>query len=204
MSTIRLSWFFFFWERVFKKAKPDVVIHLAAASRPEMPWEDMLKVNIIGTRNIYECCRKYKVKKVIFTSSNRVTGAYEGFPKKLHKQKNPKKIKSSDPVAPDSEYGTCKAFGEIIARQYFEMYKINSICLRLGSVMADDHPKGDARRMKAWLSYRDLVQLIEKSIKTKIKFGIYYGISRNKGRFFDISNTMKDLGYKPKDDSSKL
>jgi glycogen synthase len=56
--------------------------------------------------------------------------------------------------------------------------------------------------MKTWLSHRDLVQLVEKSLLSNIDFGVYYGVSNNKGRFWDISNAEDEIGYKPQDDAS--
>ncbi len=192
-------------DSVFKKIESiDCIVHLAGDPRVEAEWESALKNNIIGTRNIYECVRKYRIKKVVFASSNHVTGAYEGFPPCLHKQANPKKININDPVRPDSDYGSSKAFGEIIARQYFELFGIESICLRIGWVLKDDNPTKNEQAMKTWLSHKDLVQLVKKSILSDVKFGIYYGVSNNKGRFWDISNAEKDLGFKPQDDTSSL
>ena len=63
-----------------KIPKMDIIIHLAADPRPNAPWESILNKNIIGTKNVYEIAHKYGVNKVIFASSNHVTGAYEGFP----------------------------------------------------------------------------------------------------------------------------
>ena len=35
-----------------------------------------------------------------------------------------------------------------------------------------------------------------------MKFGIYYGVSNNKHRFWDIFNAKEELGYEPEDDAS--
>lgn len=192
-------------ELVFKKIpRLYSIIHLAAESSMDGTWESVLKTNIIGTRNVYECARKYGVRKVVFVSSNHVTGAYEGLPAKLHKQKKPKIISVNDPIRPDSYYGISKIFGEAIARQFFELHKISSICLRIGSVIKDDNPTRNKRHLRTWLSYRDLVQLVEKSLISKIPFGIYYGVSNNTGRFWDISNVKRELGYKPRDNASRF
>jgi nucleoside-diphosphate-sugar epimerase len=183
------------------------VIHLAAAGARnpyKMDWGSILRTNIIGTKNVYECARLYGVKRVIFASTNHVTGGYEGIPPILHKQDNPRMISVSDPVRPDSDYATSKVFGEALARQYYELYGLESICLRIGSVLEDDDPTKNDRFMKTWLSHRDLVQLVSKSLSTKVKFGIYYGVSNNKGRFWDILNAEKELGYKSQDDASLL
>lgn len=192
-------------EVVFKKIpKLYAIIHLAAESPVNGTWKSVLRNNIIGTRNIYECARKYKIQRVIFASSNHVTGAYEGIPPKLHKQKKPRIISINDPVRPDSYYGTSKIFGEAIAKQFFELHKISSICLRIGSVIKDNDPTKNKRHLLTWLSYRDLIQLVEKSLFSKVLFGIYYGVSDNKGKFWDVSNVKRELGYKSKDNASRF
>lgn len=186
-------------EGVFNKLPQiDIIIHLAADPRPNASWRDVLNKNIIGTKNIYEMARKFEVDKVIYASSNHVTGAYEGLSKALYKKDNPKVVTVSDPIKPDSYYGTSKAFGEIIARQFNELYKIKSICLRIGAVVPDDKPK-DLRSKKIWLSYRDLKQIIERSIDSNIEYGIYYAISNNSNTYLDISNARQELKYKPQD-----
>ena len=58
--------------------------------------------------------------------------------------------------------------------------------------------------MKTWLSHRDLVQLVRKSLESDVEFGIYYGVSDNTGRFWDISNAEKELGYKPEDNAAEI
>ena len=181
----------------------DSIIHLAACPDVKGDWRTILRDNVVGTRNVYECARLHHVKRVIYASSNHVTGAYEGFPPSLHTKSNPVLITVRDAVRPDSDYGTSKVFGEAIARQYYELYGIASICLRIGSLIATDDPTQNNRSMKTWLSHRDLVQLVEKSLRSSIDFGIYYGVSDNKGRFWDISNAQEELGYIPQDDASR-
>ena len=114
------------------------------------------------------------------------------------------KISVKDPIRPDSDYGVSKAFGEILARYYCARWGMESICLRIGSVIADDDPTESLRFKRTWLSHRDLIQLVEKSLDSSIAFGIYYGISNNKGAFWDISNAQIELGYNPQDDASRI
>lgn len=169
----------------------DCIVHLAGDSRADADWESVLPNNIIGTRNIYECAKKYGIRKVVFASSSHITGAYG----------NSDLITVHAPVRPDGDYGSSKAFGEIIARQYSDIYGIQSICLRIGWVTRDDDPTVSELGMKMWLSRRDLVELIRKSILSDIDFGVYYGVSNNRERFWDISNAKKELGYEPEDDA---
>ncbi|UCF00546.1 MAG: NAD(P)-dependent oxidoreductase [Deltaproteobacteria bacterium] len=178
------------------------IVHLAADPRVGAGWNSVLNNNIIGTKNLYEAAKEYGVKKVVFASSNHVTGAYEGIPPSLHKQDSPRLIAVNDPVRPDSDYGTSKVFGEAVARQYYELYRIHSVCLRIGSFIADDNPTRNERVRRTWVSHRDLIQLVKKSILSEVEFGIYYGVSGNKGRFWDISNAEEEIGYCPEDDAS--
>lgn len=180
------------------------VVHLAGDSRPHADWQSVLMSNIHGTRNIYEAARLHGVKRVVLASSNHVTGGYEGFPPRLHTLPDPPMISAQDPIRPDGYYGVSKAAGEAIARMYYELYGIESVCLRIGSVLENDDPTISARDESIWLSHRDLVQLVTKSLLAEVKFAIYYGVSNNKKRFWDISNAIDEIGYQPESDSSTL
>lgn len=184
----------------------DAIVHLAGNPHVDATWEEVLSSNIVGTRNVFEAAREFVVRRVIFASSNHVTGAYEGFGQDLHlhKQHEPRKISPQDPIRPDSDYGVSKAFGEAVARYYCARWGIEAICLRIGVVLPDDDPTKSLHSRKIWLSHRDLVQLVEKSLTANVVFGIYYGVSENKGRFWDIANARDELGYIPLDDGTTL
>ncbi len=178
------------------------VIHLAGDPRVEADWPSVLANNIVGSENIYEAARRHGVRRILFASSNHVTGAYEGFPPRLHSQTDPAQISVRDPIRPDGFYGAGKAAVEALARMYHEVYGLESICLRIGSVIAEDDPGSNPRLQSTWLSHRDLVQLIRKSLTAGVGFGIYYGVSNNRKRFWDISNAETDLDYRPEDDAA--
>ncbi|MEZ5446484.1 MAG: NAD(P)-dependent oxidoreductase [Gammaproteobacteria bacterium] len=182
------------------------VVHLAAETDIDAPWDAILRKNIIGTRNVYEAARAFNVQRVVFASSNHVTGAYEGLEPAidLHLQREPERLTVHDPIRPDSEYGVSKAFGEAVARYYCARFGVESVCLRIGSVRRDDDPTTHPRFMKTWLSQRDLVQLVQKSLAANVTFGIYYGISDNRSAFWDISNARAELDYHPLDDASRV
>jgi len=61
------------------------IVHLAADPRVGAEWDSVLRNNIIGTKNLYEVAKEYKVKKIVYASSNHATGAYEGIFPTLHK-----------------------------------------------------------------------------------------------------------------------
>jgi nucleoside-diphosphate-sugar epimerase len=188
---------------VLQTASPlPYVIHLAADPRVNAEWPSVLTNNIIGTRNLYEAAKNNGIKRVIFASSNHVTGAYEGIPPSLHSQVSPALITTQHPIRPDGYYGVSKVFGEAIARMYYELHGLESVCLRIGWVLKDDDPTKNEQARCTWLSHRDLVQLVKRSLLTEVEFGIYYGVSNNKHRFWDISNAKEELGYEPEDDAS--
>ena len=182
----------------------DVIIHLAGNPKVDASWESVLKANIVGTRNIFEAARELQVPRVVYASSNHVTGAYHGFEPNLYKytQPGPPMISPEDPIRPDSDYGLSKAFGEAVARYYFDRWGVQAICLRIGAVLKDDNPAQNSENRRIWLSHRDLIQLVEKSLAAEVTFGIYYGISNNKNAFWDISNARADLGFEPLDDGA--
>jgi nucleoside-diphosphate-sugar epimerase len=190
----------------FEQFRPlDAIIHLAGNPRVHASWESVLKANIIGTRNIFEAARAFQVPRLVYASSNHVTGAYHGFEPNLYKytQPSPPVISPEDPIRPDSDYGLSKAFGEAVARYYCDRWGIQAICLRIGLVLKHDDPTKQSENRRIWLSHRDLVQLVEKSLSSAVTFGIYYGISNNKDAFWDISNARADLGYAPVDDGAR-
>ncbi len=51
------------------------VVHLGGVST-EQPWEMVLASNIAGMVNLYEAARLQGVKRIVFASSNHVTGFY--------------------------------------------------------------------------------------------------------------------------------
>ncbi len=58
--------------------------------------------------------------------------------------------------------------------------------------------------MDAWVSHRDLNQLIEKSIDVKnLKFAILHGLSDNRFKRLDISDARQLVGYAPQDDFTR-
>jgi len=99
---------------IFKKEKPEVVFHLAAQidvrKSVENPVKDA-KINILGSLNILENCRKFGTKKFIFASSG---GAIYG-------ETNLIPTPETHPARPESPYGLAK----LLIEQYLEFYKKN-------------------------------------------------------------------------------
>lgn len=165
----------------------DAVVHLGGVST-EQPWAPILKANIEGTFHLYEAARKQGVRRIVFASSNHVTGFY----------RQDEVISPADPVRPDGLYGVSKAFGENLARLYFDRHGIETVCLRIGSSFPE--PK-DRRMLATWLSYDDLERLVVASLTTPVAgFSIIYGLSDNTTSWWD-NTAARHIGYRPRDSS---
>ena len=92
-------------DRVFAEVKPELVNHhaaqIAVPRSVANPAFDV-RVNILGTLNLLECCVRHGTKKVVFASTG---GAIYG-----ELEHNP--AKESHPVRPLSPYGIDKYVGE--------------------------------------------------------------------------------------------
>ena len=112
----------------------DTVIDLAAIPREDTPWKDVHANNIPSTYNALEASRRAGVRRVIFASSNHVTGMYEGdHPYSaivtgdcdgLDPAAIPY-ITTGMPIRPDGPYGIAKAFGEAVGRHYSDRYGLS-------------------------------------------------------------------------------
>ncbi len=170
----------------------DAVIHLAADPDTKASWESVRDRNIIGTYNVFEAARRAGVRKIVFASTNHVMGMYD------RDQQWP--VYAPQPVRPDSLYGVSKAFGETLGRYYCDQYGLSVICLRIGWLLPEPH---DAIARWMWLSPRDGAQAMWRAIESELPFGIFYAISQNGGRHWDITETMEKLGYRPEDDAEQ-
>jgi uronate dehydrogenase len=165
----------------------NAIIHLGGVS-VERPFEEILEANIKGVYNLYEGARRHGVKRVIFASSNHVTGFY----------RQDEKIDARVPRRPDGYYGLSKSFGEDTAQFYFDRYGIETVSIRIGSAFLE--PK-DRRMMASWLSYDDLFELLRLSLFTPgVGHTVVYGMSDNAVTWWDNRHAAR-LGFAPRDSS---
>lgn len=112
---------------IFSSYPIDLVIHLAARAgvRPSITQPLLYeKVNVIGTLNILEACKKNKINKLIFASSSSIYGANKKIP-----------FSEEDSVDfPVSPYAFTKKSGELICYTYHHLYNIDTICVRFFTV----------------------------------------------------------------------
>src|SRR3989344_2280385 len=121
--------------KLFQENKFDIVFHLAALLRVqhsiEFPEENH-NVNVNGTFNLLNMCRKYNVKKFIFSSSCATYGDQEETMLNEGLETNPM-----------SPYAVQKLIGEKYCKLFNRLYNIKTICLRYFNVYGPrQNPKG--------------------------------------------------------------
>ena len=189
------------------------VIHLAANANAGGDWEKIVGPNIIGTQNVFRASQESGVKKIIFASSNHVTGLYEkeepyrSIVTGQYKDLNPADIPQIDhtmPVRPDGYYGVSKVFGETLGRYYSEEFGIQVFCIRIGTVSRNDRPF-DVRQYATLFMHADLIKLVETCLENEtVKFGIFYGVSSNTWKFWDTGHIKDCLGWQPEENAEKF
>jgi uronate dehydrogenase len=165
----------------------DAVVHMGGVST-EQPWAQILAGNIVGMVNLYEAARQHKTKRIVFASSNHVTGFY----------RQDEVITPRDPVRPDGFYGLSKAFGENLAQLYWDKHGIETVSLRIGSSFAEP---ADRRMLASFLSFDDLERLVMASLTSPVVgHTVIYGVSDNAVTWWDNA-PARHIGFRPRDSS---
>ncbi|HEX5505298.1 MAG TPA: NAD(P)-dependent oxidoreductase [Thermomicrobiales bacterium] len=168
----------------------DAVVHMAGDPSTRATWESVYRNNIAGAYNVFEAARQAGTRKIVFASTNHVMGMYD--------RDRQWPVYAKQPVRPDSLYGVSKAFGENLGRHYHDQYGLAVICLRIGWFLPKPH---DSIGRWMWLSPRDCAQVTWRAIESDLGYGVFYAISANSGRHWDITDTIERLGYRPEDDA---
>ena len=166
-----------------------MVVHFGAIG-DEAPWDDILQSNIIGAYNVWEAAYRQGVKRVVYASSVHAVG--------MHLKTDT--IGLDAPHKPDTYYGLAKCFAEDLASLYWDKRGIESVCMRIFSCAQATN----ARSIGTWLSYGDLIHLVERSIDSPVVgFTKVWGISNNDRAVVDNSKAGH-LGYRPKDNAEQF
>jgi GDP-4-dehydro-6-deoxy-D-mannose reductase len=204
--------------KILEAEKPDGIIHLAAiattwANKPE----DVFKVNLLGTLNLYESIIELKKTskydpKIIFVSSAEVYG----------KVSNPEKISEQELLNPLSFYGVSKVAGDRLSFQVTQSHKLRVVIIRPFSHTGPGQQKGffvpdmasqiveientdqtellvgNIESTRDYLDVRDVVRVYKYFLENDFTPGDIFNISSGKGiKIEDILKTL--LGFANKD-----
>jgi len=166
----------------------DMIVHFGAYG-DEGSFDTILGPNIIGAYNIWESAYQNKVRRVVYASSIHAVGMH---PKTEF-------IGTDAAHKPDTFYGLAKCFSEDLASLYWDKRQVESVCMRILSCAQVT----SARALGSWLSYDDLIHLVEQSINTPTTgFTVVYGVSNNDRA--PVNNAAASfLGFRPKDNAEQ-
>jgi len=163
----------------------DGIVHFGAAP-VERPWEEILDSSIKGGYNVYEAARRHGIRRIVYASSIHAVGYV----------RREEGADTDTAHRPDTLYGVSKCFVEDLAKMYFHKFGIESACLRINSCFP--RPT-DRRHLATWVSFRDLVQLVERCLLAeRVGYAVVYGISDNSEAFFS-NHKVAHLGFRPVD-----
>lgn len=108
---------------VCQEYEVDTIVHqagLLAAAERNPP--DAVRVNIMGTINMFEAARILKLRRVVWASSQTVFGGPENHPDRA--------VPNDAPHFPWSVYSASKSYLEYMGKHYFEHFGVDNIALR--------------------------------------------------------------------------
>lgn len=184
------------------KANPDIVLHLAAFSRPdpcELNPEEAFRSNFLATRNVALACDRFDTE-LLYTSTDQAF--YGAHPELAHGE--------YDEPKPISVYGRTKVLGENYIRAHLRRYYLlrtakifggpnddRSIVHKLFTSFRQNEPFDVATDWRAHTTHADhlseaLVRLIERKI-----YGIYHVASPEIPSYLEISHELLNQMKKP-------
>jgi uronate dehydrogenase len=163
-----------------------LILHFGGVST-EQSFEAILGPNFRGAFHIYEAARR-EGARVVFPSSVHAVGLYE----------RTAVLDQDCPLRPDGHYGLSKAYGELLARMYWEKHAVESVLIRIGSVLPE---APDERILSTWISHDDFVRLIQRSAEAdQVGCSVVWGASNNR-RSFWRKDARRRIGWAPLDSS---
>lgn len=194
------------------------VVHAAyirsAGVAPEARmWVELRNVEMAA--NVYQGAWEAGVRRLVVASSNHAADYYE--PLILDGEMDV--VTPATKTASSGFYGWAKQAYEDLGFVYAvgaELGRpLENVQLRIGAPRETDLTRcrlGDLRCMRralgAYISQRDMVQLLVKSIEAPdirdehgVPFQIFYGVSDNPHAFWSIANARRVIGYRPEDNS---
>lgn len=187
----------------------DIVIHFAAKTFVDHSILDpapFIRSNIMGTYNLLEQSRRYRVKKFIYISTDEVYGpALGGY------------FKEDAPYNPTNPYSASKASAEALCISYYHTYGLPVIILRLeNNYGIYQHPQkvipvfikkalndeflpvyGDGRHRRMWLKTEDTCSAIRFIIEKGATGEIYNIGGRQEYENIEVARMILSLLGKP-------
>ena len=171
------------------------------------------RANVDMAEKVFRNAHASGVRRVVMASSNHAADWYEPL---IHARRLDQ-VTVEDLPRSDNYYGWSKIAYEALGYTWATGAPARSlevVQVRIGAPREIDvahfagNPTGLKRDLGAWISPRDLLQLIVRSVEAPdirnrdgVPFLIVYGVSNNTRGFWSIANARTVIGYDPEDDS---
>ncbi len=192
---------------IFQEERPEIVFHLAAQISVIKSVEDPVvdaRINILGALNLLENCKKFGVKKVVFTSTG---GALYGDTDKIPTPED-------HPVCPLSPYGIAKLSTEKYLDYYYKVFNIPNLILRFANIygprqdpygeagvvaifakrlLKNENPiiNGDGKQTRDYVFVEDAVRAIMLGLEDK-NFGTYNVATSQEVSVVEIADLLRE------------
>ena len=175
----------------------DTVIHLAVAGY-RAQWASIWPSNIVGLHNVLLAASTAGCRRVLFISSIQVV---DGYPPGMT-------VPTTAPPRPINPYGISKVIGETMAHHFALQGAMSVFSVRIGTVLPRHSPKlhRGARGLERVITTDDLTHLLIAMIEASsaLHYGLFHGLSANRHRRLDLTDTLQLLDYIPRDDAFAL
>lgn len=185
------------------------------------------------TTNLQQCATVFRaaidagVDAIVYASSNHAVGMYEDrHEPEIYDPDFDLTVDHTVPPQPDSMYGAMKVYAEALGRMAAEYHDTRFYAWRIGSVndpetdtpteyaehLIEEGTEADSTEFREqmahyealWLSRRDTAHMLECFLRDEsVDFDIFYGVSDNDRRWFDIDHARDVVGYDPQDNGAE-
>ncbi|TDD15818.1 NAD(P)-dependent oxidoreductase [Kribbella turkmenica] len=168
----------------------DAVLHLAGNPGAGASWDELLGPNLAATAALLDAAAAAGVRRVVLASSVHALGG---------RTTDGELIDPQGPPRPCCRYGASKAFAEAAGAATASSTRTTVVCLRLGGCRPAPPTSSWA---PTWIGVDDLTSLVEAALGADLRYGVYAGVSANTTTPFGPGTAERDLGWRPRQDSS--
>ena len=126
-----------------EEEKFDYIIHCASNADPKsyalQPVETIL-TNVIGSKNVLDCCKKHPNTRMLLTSTFEVYGSIDGISSYREEMSG-----VIEQTVLRNGYPESKRCCELLLRSYVDEYNVNAVIVRLPSVYGPTMLKSDSK-----------------------------------------------------------
>jgi len=99
-----------------------------------------------------------------------------------------------------------KLCSELIGYVFTQERSLNVVSLRIGTLKNNEKEilKCDNRARRTLLSNKDAINLFTQAIETRVKHGVYYGVSDNLNRPWSNDTAKTEISYSPSQSANEL